>query len=251
MFSQVINNFYLRPTYKNPYFFVNNVGADYTYPINETPTLITTGGTVTTYYSIAFGTPEATILTIVKDGVTSTFNYAASITDEDTQFNSASTLKTALSSINISSTVVGTSLLLTNAYAEHITSVTENSSYLTITSGTTTDNTSLVERVGENRYGNRSKVRMEIRYGKDNSTFSLSKVYIDYLRAPQFIRLTQEQVDEVEDTSQLLEFPDYVCQEIVNKLIKLLLENASDPRIQTHIPVNQTIAPPIQDQNKR
>ena len=53
---------------------------------------------------------------------------------------------------------------------------------------------------------------MEIRYGKDNSVFKLQRVFIDYIRAPQFIRLSQEQVDEVEDNTQILEFPDYVCQ---------------------------------------
>lgn len=68
------------------------------------------------------------------------------------------------------------------------------------------------------------------------------------MKTPQFIRLTQDQVDRVIDTSQVLEFPDYVCQEIVNELVKLLMENASDPRIQTNIPINQTIANPGQDQ---
>jgi len=87
---------------------------------------------------------------------------------------------------------------------------------------------------------------MEIRYGKDNTLFVASKLYVDYLRAPQYLQLTQEQVDEVLDTSQLLEFPDYVCQEITNELTKLLLENASDPRLQTNIPINQSIGNPQQ-----
>lgn len=107
-----------------------------------------------------------------------------------------------------------------------------------------------IEKVAEQRYGNTNKVRMEIRYGKDNSLFELSKVYIDYLTSPQFIRLSQTQVDEVADNSQVLEFPDYVCQEIVNELVKLLMENASDPRLQTNIPVNQSIATPGQEQKK-
>jgi hypothetical protein len=108
-----------------------------------------------------------------------------------------------------------------------------------------------IEKIAPKRYGNKSKVRMEIRYGKDDQLFTLSKVYIDYLKSPQFIRLTQDQVDEVEDNSQILEFPDYVCQEITNELIKLLMENGSDPRLQTNIPVNQTIANPAQEQQKR
>lgn len=103
-----------------------------------------------------------------------------------------------------------------------------------------------VDRLPGERYGNYSKVRMELRYGKENPSFILSKVYVDYLKVPKFIRLTQEQIDEVEDTSQIFEFPDYVCQEIVNELVKLLMENASDPRLQTNIPINQTIAQPQQ-----
>ena len=157
MFTQVINNYYLRPTYKNPYYFITNVSTDLTYPINDGPSNITVGQ----------------------------------------------------------------------------------------------NDPSMIEREAGYRYGNRSKVRMEIRYGKDNSVFQLAKVFIDYIKSPQFIRLTQEQVDAVEDTSQLLEFPDYISQEIVNELIHLLMENASDPRLQTNIPVNQTIANPAQEQPKR
>lgn len=153
-FSQIINNFFLRPTYKNPYFYINNVNVTNTYPTTDT-----------------------------------------------------------LTNVN---------------YDGHN-----------------------VERVTDTRYGNKSKVRMEIRYGKDDATFKLSKVYVDYLKSPQFIRLTQEQVDEVEDTSQILEFPDYVCQEVVNELIKLLMENSSDPRLQSHIPINQSIANPAQEQPQR
>ena len=108
-----------------------------------------------------------------------------------------------------------------------------------------------VQRIAEERYGNKNQVRLEIRYGRDDSIFKVKQVYVDYLKAPQFIRLTQEQVDEVADNSQVLEFPDYVCQEIVNELIMLLMENASDPRLQTNIPINQSIANPAQEQPKR
>ena len=66
------------------------------------------------------------------------------------------------------------------------------------------------------RYGNSSAVRMEIRYGKDSDTFEPISVQVDYLKTPQYIRLTQEQLDKTQDTSQIMEFPDYVCQEIIN-----------------------------------
>ena len=105
-----------------------------------------------------------------------------------------------------------------------------------------------VEHYPGMRYGNSSAVRMEIRYGKDSDTFEPISVQVDYLRTPQYIRLTQEQLDKTQDTSQIMEFPDYVCQEIINGLVKLVMENASDPRLQTNIPINQTIAPPAQQQ---
>ena len=107
---------------------------------------------------------------------------------------------------------------------------------------------SSVEREAGQRYGNASKVRCEIRYGKDNSVFVLEKVFIDYIKAPQTIRLTQEQVDLTEDTSQVMEFPDYVCQEIINELGTLVMENTADPRLQSHPIVTQSIANPVQQQ---
>ena len=163
MFSQIINNYYMRPSYKLPYFYVNNVTTDNDYVTKDNQEDI-----VYTY------TPEG----------------------EDP--------------------IQGTN----------------------------------IEKIAEHRFGNKGKVRMEIRYGKDDTLFKLSKVYIDYLKAPQFIRLTQEQVDMVQDKSQILEFQDYVCQEIVNELVTLLLENASDPRLQSQIPINQSIANPAQEQEQ-
>lgn len=107
---------------------------------------------------------------------------------------------------------------------------------------------STVERDAGTRYGNVSNVRMEIRYGQDNSVFILEKVLVDYIKAPQTIRLTQEQVNLTQDTSQIMEFPDYVCQEIINELTMLVMENTADPRLQTNPTVTQSIANPAQQQ---
>lgn len=105
---------------------------------------------------------------------------------------------------------------------------------------------SLVTKEATNRYGNVEPVRVEIRYGSMPANLELDAIYVDYLKTPQYVELTQDQLDLVEDTSQLLEYPDYVCYEIVGELVKLFMENASDPRLQTNIPINQTIASPIQ-----
>ena len=116
--------------------------------------------------------------------------------------------------------------------------------------------TSNIERAAKLRYGNASKVRLEIRYGTDSSVFDLTHregdrggyVYIDYIKAPQFIRLTQEELDHTEDYSQTLEFPDYVCQEIINELVLILMENSRNQRVSTHPVVSQSIANPTQAQ---
>ena len=110
---------------------------------------------------------------------------------------------------------------------------------------------STVERDTGTRYGNASNVRMEIRYGHDNSVFSLEKVFIDYIKSPQTIRLTQEQVNLTEDTSQIMEFPDYVCQEIINELTMLVLENTSNPRLQSNTVVSQSIVNSAQQQTNQ
>lgn len=112
------------------------------------------------------------------------------------------------------------------------------------------NNVSNVERGAQLRYGNVSQVRMEIRYGTDNSVFRLKGVLIDYIKVPQYIRLTQEQLDKTEDTSQVLEFPDYVCQEIINELVHLIMEHIGDPKLQTHPVVTQSIANPAQQQTE-
>lgn len=101
------------------------------------------------------------------------------------------------------------------------------------------------------RLSNPSEIKLEIRYGKDSSIFSLESIHVDYLKTPQYLKLTQEQFDLVEDTSQILEFPDYVCQEIINELVLLILENSSDSRLQTHIAVSQSVAPPVQTTNTK
>lgn len=59
-----------------------------------------------------------------------------------------------------------------------------------------------------------------------------------------YVSMDQDDLIEEEDGTQVLEFPDYVCYEIINIYVRLLLENAGDPRLQTNIPINQTIAIP-------
>ena len=109
---------------------------------------------------------------------------------------------------------------------------------------------SLVEKPTALRAGNTSNVRCEIRYGKDDSLFQLAEVQIDYVKVPQHIRLTQEQIDLTEDTSQIMEFPDYVNQEIINELVHLVMERVNDPRLGNNMQMTQTIARPTGQQQQ-
>ena len=109
---------------------------------------------------------------------------------------------------------------------------------------------SLVEKPTAVRVANPSNVRCEIRYGRDDSLFQLVEVQIDYVKSPQFIRLTQEQIDLTEDTSQIMEFPDYVNQEIINELVHLVMVHSNDPRLPNDMQITNTIARPTGQQQQ-
>ena len=108
---------------------------------------------------------------------------------------------------------------------------------------------SVVEKPAAVRFANPQQVRMEIRYGRDDSVYRLVAVVVDYVKAPQFIRLTQDEIDLTSDTSQIMEYPDFVCQKIINKLVALLLERSSDPRLTTNVQINRTMVSPAQPQS--
>ncbi len=244
MWSQLIHNYYLRPSYKNPYFYINNITTDSIFPTADNQVSIATKTTIV-LDEIGDIVPNDTI---TINGVTYTFKTTPTLPfgvkcsyGAVTEYSSLTYLKFKLleSTDPVITRNTYSGSLIISGYELTVTHTCGGDVDVVTTSGN-----DLVQRSEDIRYGNKSKIRMEIRYGKDSSTFGLSKVYIDYLKTPQFIRLTQDEIDEVEDTSQILEFPDYVCQEIVNELVKLLMENSSDPRLQTNIPINQSIASP-------
>ena len=65
--------------------------------------------------------------------------------------------------------------------------------------------------------------------------------YVEYLRQPTVVNLTEAQVQEEADTSQVLEYPIDVAEEILKGCVLLLLERDGNQRMQTHPAVNQTI----------
>lgn len=186
MYTQIINNAYLRPMYKRPYYYISNINTSngtYADSTGLSPTNSQMDKHILEYNN--GGTDLGSVGTPGK-------NYAQ------------------------------------GAYA--------------------TSNLVDAENTAGDRLANSSTVRLELRFGNDDSVFVPNMVYIDYLKAPMYIRLTQEQINSTLDYSQTLEFPDYVCFEIVNIFTRLLMENAGDPRLQTNMPINNTIANPVLQQ---
>lgn len=92
-----------------------------------------------------------------------------------------------------------------------------------------------------NQGPNSTKSVLEIRVGNERTKKTPTSAYIDYLKTPKVINLTDDDLENDDDLTAELEFPEYACFEIINEFVKLLLENASDPRLQTNIPINQSI----------
>lgn len=223
-YSQVLDNFWNRPSYKRPYYYIHNVNTSTVNPTNP--------------YQSGAATMAGTYSQVVENGQvkSSTVSYT---------YNADGTVKA--NTITEGTDISGVTPNTNDGNTYHTANV---SGGLPKTIKIGNQEVSNIERSAEVRYGNVSSVRLEIRYGTDNSVFKLKKVYIDYIKAPQNIRLTQEQLDYTEDKSQMLEFPDYVCQEIVNELVHIVMENISDPKLQTHPVVSQSIANPAQQQTE-
>lgn len=333
LWSQVINNFYMKPSYKRPYYFVHSVGGVTTDPHKNTndhkdyydqkagyhnqnnpihPYEYATEGNKNASDATGFGPGyDATVNTIRQqffafvDVYTSKYNYTKNFDNagnvsvtvdilnfgQDSDAYALTDLHTAktygvvynrvkknfeLAEVETITAFVEDGVLDITGNVEVLESqeilafkdpIEYGGPYILVTPNFLekhgddinfaglprtqyADRTplDLVEKEASVRYGNPSRVRLEVRYGKDSSLFELASVYIDYVKTPQFIRLTQEQIDLTEDMSQIMEFPDYVCQEIINELTHIVMENSGDQRLQTHPVVSQSIANPAQAQ---
>lgn len=232
--SVIVNDYYNRPLPERPYFYIHNININNTLPTNPITDTNPNGTDLSSEY-IGSPTEIRYYLISAKDGVaagTRVYVKDGVVYKEDTyatEINGAS---------------------IDDLSTKRVEGKTTKSNFpRTIKLGKPDSRTvSTVERDTGTRYGNVSNVRMEIRYGQDNSVFILEKVLVDYIKAPQTIRLTQEQVNLTQDTSQIMEFPDYVCQEIINELTMLVMENTADPRLQTNPTVTQSIANPAHQQ---
>lgn len=186
MYTQILNNAYMRPMYKRPYYYLSAINTN----------------------------------TVAQAEGDRLYNKPGSLTGMD-----VSDLPTKEGEVPL---------------ALEKGTIPENKSYGLIDSET---------QAGD-RLSNSSTVRLELRFGNDATIFKPTALYIDYIKSPMYVRLTQEQIDSTIDYSQVLEFPDYVCFEITNIFVRLLMENSSDPRLQTNIPLNTTIYNPVAQQQQ-
>ena len=99
---------------------------------------------------------------------------------------------------------------------------------------------SLLDPCGSDENGHSIGKLMEIRCGTNKSYYP-DVAYVDYLKVPDLIELTWEEVNGIKENTTECEFPDAVAYEIINIFMKLILENASDTRLQTHFAINQTV----------
>ena len=187
MYTQILNNAYMRPMYKRPYYYLSSINTN-TVAQSEGDRLYNKPGSLTGMNASDLPTKEGEDVLALQKGT-----------------------------------------------------IPEDKSYGLIDSET---------RAGD-RLSNSSTVRLELRFGNDATIFKPTALYIDYIKSPMYVRLTQEQIDSTIDYSQVLEFPDYVCFEITNIFVRLLMENSSDPRLQTNIPLNTTIYNPVAQQQQQ
>lgn len=227
--SMILNDYYNRPLPERPYYYIHNINNNNTsIPTNPVRDIIDDEENVIGWTGTDMVTDSYNVVTNGKDNVNPLGGPNELITDSKGKKPGEEGYE--------------------ETWKNNTAAVSNFPRTITLNDNTTKIST--VERQTAQRYGNASQVRCEIRYGKDNSVFELKQVLIDYLKAPQTINLTQDQVDLTEDTSQIMEYPDYVCQEIINELVLLVMEKTADPRTQSHAAVTQSIANPVQQQQQ-
>jgi len=87
-----------------------------------------------------------------------------------------------------------------------------------------------------------NKPKIEVHVGKTNPIVTLDKIVIDYIKIPEVAMLNDIDIFTAgADTSQVLEFPDYLKNEFVRRVTDYMLENMGSPRAGSHPQFNQEI----------
>ena len=252
--SSVVDDVYNRPTKKRPYYYIHNqndidVDAGALTNINsELPTKVETD-TLHDYTNQIWRTVlDKARVAYITDNSTKNSVIAAAKDAADTDKNALDAIRKVENDINVVNAKGAYEALLQLSVFKGTSNFSRTFDFIV---NDKIESMDAIEKPAGSRHANSSRVKVEIRCGRDKSNiFTLSAVQIDYVKAPQFINLTQEQLDNDEDISQVMEFPDYVNQEIVNELVNLIMRKTNDPSLSTHIQMTQSIDRPTGQQQQ-
>lgn len=87
------------------------------------------------------------------------------------------------------------------------------------------------------------KSNIEIHIGKLPETHTVEKASIMYFINPKKMFMTEDDLYSVEDTTEKMEFSRYICYEIINILIGLIMINSGNPLVGAVQSFNKTIQP--------
>ncbi len=73
--------------------------------------------------------------------------------------------------------------------------------------------------------------------------FELTKVHCDFIKYPMEIVLTNDQLNTLIDGSQIMEFKEDVCHEIIKEAVVLIAFGNNNPIAQNYSAVNQSVPP--------
>ena len=253
--SSVVDDVYNQPTKKRPYYYVHNqndilvdTANNLTQANSALPTSAELDGLHSSNNTVWRVVLDAARKASIVDSATKTTVLTAATTAAGSNTAAKTAIATVTDDTSITNAKQAYEALLSKSVVEGMSNFSRTFDYIVDGKIQTLD---AVEKPAGSRHTNSSRVKVEIRCGRDKSNiFSLSAVQIDYVKAPQFIRLTQEQLDSDEDISQVMEFPDYVNQEIVNELVNLVMRKTNDPSLQAHMQMTQSIARPTGQQQQ-
>ena len=168
--SVIVNDYYNRPLPERPYFYIHNLNINNTLPTNPITDTNPNGTDLSSEY-IGSPTEIQYYLISAKDGVAA----GTRVYVKDGVVYKENTYTTKIEGATMD-----------DLSTKRVEGETTKSNFpRTIKLGKPDSRTvSTVERDTGTRYGNASNVRMEIRYGQDNSVFILEKVLVDYIKAP-------------------------------------------------------------------
>lgn len=106
-----------------------------------------------------------------------------------------------------------------------------------------------INREASNKVRGVNNSTIEIRTG-DHPTFTISNIRVTYLKQPEYLFLTYEAAfsndiipGSILDTTQVLEFPNHICNVVLDKVVERIRLITNDPALNVDVPFNQSVSP--------